>query len=296
MSAAPPPAPLEVNAASAARLHRFHHEAMACEWGVYVAGGERRYARQAADAAFAEVDRLESELSRFIPGSDVSRINQLAERGLITVGLDAMNCLTLAAQMFGLTGGAFDVTLGSAAGQPPLALDPPSRTVCKLVAGARVDLGGIGKGYALDRVIEVLREWEIPTALAHCGQSTVLAYVAAGADTPWNLALRDPRDPAGVLRPITLQGRALAGSGVCIHGEHIVDPRTGQAATRRCGAWSLAPTAALADALSTSFMLMSVDEIATLCQRDASVAALILPRGEGAEPHAINWPYCKPLA
>ncbi len=101
-----------------------------------------------------------------------------------------MECLEIARRMYDLTGGAFDVSIGS--GLDRLELDPDELTVHARRGGARLDLGGIGKGYAVDRMAEVLEEWEIPHALVHGGFSSVLALEAPPDRDGWPLTLSAP--------------------------------------------------------------------------------------------------------
>ena len=146
---------------------------MATVFEVHCVARRRAIRRQAAHAAFDLVDRLEQELSRFIANSDISRVNHLAAGQSTRVSPWTMECLEIARHIYDLTGGAFDVSIGS--GLERLELVPDEFTVHAREAGARLDLGGIGKGYAVDRMAEVLEEWEIPRALVHGGFSSVLA-------------------------------------------------------------------------------------------------------------------------
>ena len=96
-------------------VHRFRHNAMATTFEVMIAGENAEYARQTAEEAFDEIDRLELELSRFIENSDVSLISGLAAGRSARVGIAAFECLRLAARVHAETGGAFDVTIGALA-------------------------------------------------------------------------------------------------------------------------------------------------------------------------------------
>jgi len=274
-------------------LHRFRHDAMACAFEVALEARDRKYAFDAAEAVFAEIDRLEGELSRFVPSSDVARIARLRDGERLRIGAEAFECLALAAEVGEATAGAFDVTFASAGGgtgdAPRLALDRGSHAVVALVDGVRVDLGGVGKGYALDRAAELLADWGIDVALLHAGASTVLALGAPSGVTSWTVALRDPRsgDPilAETLAPgVRLRDGALSGSGRSLHGAHIVDPRTGSPARGALAAWACAPSAARADALSTAFMILEPAEVeAFVGARPEVSAALALDRGGHVE-------------
>ena len=160
-----------------ADVRRFSHEAMATVFEVRSAHADARYAAQAAHAAFALLDRLEQELSRFIPNSDIARVNQLEKGGAARVSESTMECLVIARHMFELTGGAFDVAVGT--GLDRLELDPERLTVHALEDGARLDLGGIGKGFAVDRMAALLVEWGLERSLVHGGWSSVVGARAA---------------------------------------------------------------------------------------------------------------------
>ena len=98
---------------SLAQVKRFSHEAMATTFEILIVHEDDLYARQAAMAAFAEVDRLEEELSRFIENSDISRINELPAGESLPLGLDTFECLKISVRMYAETDGAFDITIGS---------------------------------------------------------------------------------------------------------------------------------------------------------------------------------------
>jgi hypothetical protein len=158
-------------------VRRFSHEAMATVFEVYAVHPDEQYAAQAAQAAFELTDRLERELSRFLPNSDISRINHLAAGEQSRVSPSTLECLVIARHVFDFTGGAFDISIGT--GLPSLELDagdaPGSRDNR---TGVQVDLGGIGKGYAVDLMAELLEEWGLAQALVHGGFSSVLALEA----------------------------------------------------------------------------------------------------------------------
>lgn len=286
-------------------MKRFSHEAMATTYEIMVVHEDERYARQAAAAAFEEVDRLEGELSRFREDSDITRINNLRAHQPLQVGLDAFECLRLSVRMYGETNGAFDVTIGSLlkcwrnddgsprtpsrreldvarlhTGANLLQLDEREHTVRLSVSPMRIDLGGIGKGYAVDRVAELLREWSIDAALISGGYSSVLAMDAPPGTKGWPLTLSDPADRKRILARPYLRQWALSGSGVQ-KGGHIISPRTGRPVEGRRAAWSSAPDAGTADALSTAFMIMDPDEIGRYCSLHPDALAMVILQDEG---------------
>ena len=205
---------------------------------VYAVHPDERYAAQAAQAAFALVDRLERELSRFLTNSDITRINHLAAGESTRVSSSTLECLVIARHMFDLTGGAFDVSIGT--GLPSLELDADDFLVRATADGVRVDLGGIGKGYAVDLMAELLEEWGLERALVHGGFSSVLALEPPAGRDGWPLTLSDPAAPSRVLARLSMRQTALGASGVR-KGDHIVDPRTGEPVRGRLAAWVALP-------------------------------------------------------
>ncbi|MSU49478.1 MAG: FAD:protein FMN transferase [Opitutus sp.] len=265
-------------------MHTFQHEAMATHWEVIVAGQPRDYAQQAAAAAFREVDRLETILSRYIESSDISRANRLALGATASISHETLECLLIAADLSLVTGRAFDPAYDSLRPAdldptiPPFTLDPDTHTLTSLATQLHLDLGAVGKGYALDCMAETLREWEISAACLNAGGSSVLAL---GAPAPsaggWPVGLGQGRGH----RIIALSDASLSGSGTAVQGTHLIDPRTGEPASRTSRTWALAPTAAQADALSTAFFVMVEADIAALCNAHPQIgAALTAPDDE----------------
>jgi thiamine biosynthesis lipoprotein len=292
---------------SLAGMKRFSHEAMATTFEILIVHEDERYARQAATAAFDEVDRLEGELSRFIENSDIARINSLPAGEPLLLGLDTFECLKISARMYAETDGAFDITIGSLfqcwrnddgtprtpsaeeldlarqrTGTNLLQLDEFEHTVELSASPVQVDLGGVGKGFAVDRVAELLREWSIETALVSGGYSSVLALDAPSGTEGWPLTLSNPADRSRILARPHLRRSALSGSGVQ-KGAHIISPRTGQPTSGKLAAWSGAPDAATADALSTAFMIMAPEEIEQYCALHPDMRAMVIMHEQGTE-------------
>ena len=276
-------------------VRRYSHEAMHTVFEVYAAHPDERYAAQAAQAAFDVTDRLERELSRFVANSDITRINHLAAGESTRVTATTLECLVIARHVFDLTGGAFDVSIGT--GLPSLELDAEDFVVRATQSRVDIDLGGIGKGYAVDLMAEVLEEWELRRALVHGGFSSVLALEAPDGREGWPLTLSDPAAPSRVLTRLSVRQTALGASGLQ-KGDHIVEPRTGRPVRGRRGAWVAAPrpetaqagtsagegprlaATAVTDALTTAFMLLGIEEIATLCERSPGLEAWVLREGD----------------
>jgi thiamine biosynthesis lipoprotein len=254
---------------------------MATYFEITVAGHPEAYARQAAAAAFRELDRLEGELSRFVESSDIARANRLAFGKEIAIGDDALECLLLAAGVAESTRHAFDPAYGSERrpelpeGAPAFLLDPASHVLTSRSSRLHLDLGAVGKGYALDRLAGVLAEWGAESALLNSGGSTALA-LDQQPESGWPVGLGE----GDARRELLLRGAALSGSGLAVKGSHLIDPRTGRPAARTLRAWAHAPDAAVADALSTAFFVMGDEEVAAFCAVHAGIgAALTRPDG-----------------
>ncbi|MFH1370163.1 MAG: FAD:protein FMN transferase [Planctomycetota bacterium] len=177
-----------------------------------------------------------------------------------------------------------------------LKLNGSEHTIELLADGVQIDLGAIGKGYAADKIGELLHKWSIDTALISAGQSTILPVGVPRGLKGWPLTLSDPTDYSRVLAKIYLADFAVSASGLQ-KGAHIINPRSGKPVKRKLAAWATAKTAstgrltaAAADALSTAFMVMSVDDIRTFCATyDDTSAFIILPAKKKGSANRVKW-------
>ncbi len=282
------------------RLFRHSHQAMRAEWNLLLVSDDERQAAGAAADVFLDIDRIENELSRFKGNSDLGRLRTLRAGQSMSLGLATWDCLSLAKDVSAATGGAYDCAIGPLyelwrqrpAAEPPTAeeidairqycgsrlfdLDPDGLRITPHIDNLRLDLGALGKGYALDMAADQLRTtWDIHDALLITGGgSTVLALGHAPNGSPWLVNVGPDDAPS---RPLP-DGRAVSASGFAAQGVHIIDPRSGlPVSTARRRAWALAPSAALSDALSTAFLVMSQEEIAAFCATQPDVEAVTLP-------------------
>ncbi len=289
-------------------IQRFAHRAMATVFEIFIQYDNANYAQQAAHEAFHELDRLEQELSRFLPNSDIARINQLTPQGTICLGEAAFACLQQSLLVHAATHGAFDITVGplvdiwrnadksprtpsaqeleharQRVGMQHFKLDEAQHTITLLNEHPLgLDLGAFGKGYAVDCLAELLREWSISTALIHGGMSSLFAMGDPFATAPgWPVAINNPWQRAQRVATVHARECALSGSGLQ-KGQHIIDPRSGQPALGPRAAWAATPTAARSDGISTALMLMSAEDVATYCAAHADTwAMLAAPENEG---------------
>jgi thiamine biosynthesis lipoprotein len=166
--------------------------------------------------------------------------------------------------------------------------------------GVEINLGSIGKGYALDRVGELLRNnWAITSGLLNGGASSILALNAPPSDPRgWMVGIKHPWQPDRRLALVRLRSRAMAASGATYqHFEyngrklgHLLDPRSGRPAEAIGLAAAFAPTAAEADALATAFYVLGVEATQRYCERHSEVGAVLLPDGRDAVLEVVNLP------
>ncbi len=293
-------------------LVKLSRRAMACQFEIFLNAGQHDDDTRWALAALDLVDALEDQLSIFRPHSEISLLNRRASEEAVVVEAGLFSLLELALGVWRETGGAYDVTSAplsdvwgfkrragaipsaedlqqalSRVGSRHVELDEATQSIHFLIPGLEINLGSIGKGYALDRCSEVLAGSGVENYLLHGGNSSVLArgsYAARPADGGWLVGLRDPLRPDRRLGQIVLRDAALSTSGsgtqFFMHeGKrygHILDPRTGWPAEGVLSATVLAPSGAEAEALSTAFYVMGPSGSAAYCQQHPEVRAIML--------------------
>jgi thiamine biosynthesis lipoprotein len=248
-------------------IHQFNHRAMATHFQVRIANEEREYAAQAAQAALDLLDGLESRLSRFRPNSDIAQLARLAVGEKMRLSEPAFACLEIAKRMELATGSAFCATPAALQSQPRLPewdLLRNELSIRCLSGQLQFDLGAIGKGFALDRMAELLRQWDCPSFLLVAGGSSILAGDPPDHSAGWSCGLGDDNAP----QRFFLTHASLSGSGLAVKGQHILEPRSGLPALRQARAWALTDTAAESDALSTACMVLSPAELEHVLAKD----------------------------
>lgn len=249
-----------------------------CEPNPLVADGMAR-------ECFDHLDFLEKHLSRFIEDSDVSRINALQAGETLYLSEPTHQCLLAALDAYARTGGLFDITLGSRIAHqksgeggtiPPLAgqltIHPDVAAVTCQSSGREIDLGGIGKGFALDRLKHLLLDWDVEGGLLAAGASSLLAF----GPYPWPV---DLAGDCGSIR-IALANQSLSASGSGIQGSHIVHPLGEEAmpASPCRRVWVSAVTASLAEIWSTALMLIDPTEIPDFIAGEESIDGVYIDR------------------
>ena len=294
-----------------AALLRLSRRAMATTFEILLPYGTPNAMDIGADA-FDRLDALEAQLTVYRDSSEVSRLNRIAAYGPVPVEEGLFGLLRLAARIHAETDGAFDVTAGAIikawgffkgprripseaeriealgrVGTQFVELKPETNAVKFLRPGLEINLGGIGKGYAMDRVAEyVRREWGVGSALMHGGYSSVVAVgTPPGEPRGWQVGITHPWEPERRLATVWLRGRALGTSAATFqyleyNGQrlgHILDPRRGWAAAGIASATVVAPSGAEADALSTAFFIEGVETARRYCAAHPGVGAVLLP-------------------
>lgn len=310
-------------------LEQYLARAMGCDFEFSFNLQQYPQAAAASMAAHARIAELERQMTVYSPASEISRLNQGPPETWQDVEPGLFDLLELAQRIWRDTGGAFDITAGplwqqwgfdQRAGRLPetaeleqalqqvggqfLELDPENCRLRRGRPGITLNLGGIGKGHALDRAAILLRSQEIGDFLIHGGQSSVLAWgqsttdAGAAGQAPeegWSIGLSHPTLPGHRLAELRLCNQALGTSGSGRQGffhqgrryGHILDPRTGWPPDHFLSTTVVAPSAAMADALATAFFVMQLDQIEAYCRSHPEVAALVVQRAASTQTHVL---------
>ena len=265
------------------------HPSMGAQAHVSAWTSDDTAALRAFDEGFAELERLEALMSIWRPGSDIVRLNEAAGRNPVVVSADVLDALRTAYEVGDWTGGAFDVTFAALADvwkfdhdqdnripspdeirvriplvdYRALRLDATARSAYLTRKGMRAHLGGIGKGYAIDRVAALFKSRGLRNFMIQFGGDLYVA--GTRGPRPWHLAIQDPRGaPGKTFAAIELSDSSFSTSGdyerfFMRDGHryhHILDPRTGAPAQGCRSVTIVADNATLADALSTGVFVM----------------------------------------
>jgi len=262
------------------------HDAMKTTFAMRLCGDDESELRGLGTECIAMIDELERKLSRYAEGGDVQRINHLKAGESLNISEECYACLREAMEMCLITGRLFDPTLGApiehrktdAPGDRPevsgqLMVHPDRACVSCVTEGRVIDLGGIGKGFTLDRLAKFLHEWGVVGGLLSSGASTHLAF----GDRTWPMDLSGDHD----VKKINLRNAALSASGTSIQGAHIIPPdgwEVDEAAMPK-RLWVVSPDGSAADAWSTALMLMAPDEMARCRKSGKRLSAIYVEEG-----------------
>lgn len=260
-------------------------------------------ASQAIEKAFTEIVRLDGVMSNYKPESDLSRLNRDAHYHAEQVPADLYKAIEESVKYSKVSGGEYDITvaplvdlwkaalrgaqvpteaevekLRACVGYQKIELIPPDRVEFHSPC-MRIDLGSIGKGYAVDRAVEILRANGVKNALVDAGQSTIYGMGAPPGKEAWEVHLRDPSnrvDPQVMLSensvstseqtPASLLGNETAG--------HIIDPETGKPLETKYALSIVAKTGTASDALSTTLLLVGPEKGMPIVKEIADAAAI----------------------
>lgn len=274
----------------------FRAMASACEIWVGISRDQSPvWAAECATRAIAEVQRIEAKYSRYLTGSVIGQINAAAGCQPVTLDQETRSLLAFAQRMYEQSEGLFDITSGVyrqvwdfkksiCPSEEQLSEIRPlvgwsqvqlqDETIFLPRAGMQIDLGGLGKEYAADRAVAVLRELGVGHALVNLGGDIASIGTKPDGQT-WSAGVRHPREVSQCMATLDLAGQALATSGDYeryfeMAGQrfcHIIDPRTGWPVQHFRSVSVVAPTCLLAGAVSTTIMLKQADATAQWIQQ-----------------------------
>ncbi|MCP4081325.1 MAG: FAD:protein FMN transferase [Planctomycetaceae bacterium] len=307
-------------------LFHFSANAMGCEFQVLCTSEGRKALATAVTDGFDLIQYLEQQLSIYRPSSELSQINRSAFSEPISVEPALFSLLQLANEICEITEGAFDVTATPltrlwkshrqtrslpsqteiieclrCVGSQHLIFDSTANTLRFEMEGMTIDLGGIGKGYALDRLNEHLQSAGCTDFLIHGGQSSVISTGqrsdrSGNQKHPWQIAVTHPLLAKQTLATLHLQDQAIGTSGsgrqnFVVDGKrygHIIDPRNGWPADNLLSVTVIAKSAVLADALATAIFVAGQPSANAICNHFNVAAILISNAGKIIE--TINMP------
>ncbi len=265
-------------------------------------------ARTLLAAGMAEFDRIEAAMSTYRETSEISMVNREAAAAPVRVSAELLSLVERSLELSVRTGGAFDITFDSLgqyydfrAGRHPdealiretlpavnyrhVEIDVAASSIRFTRPGTRINLGGIGKGYACERVIALLKAAGVEHALANAGGDTRLLGDRRGK--PWMVGIRDPDDGQRWLTRLALMDEAISTSGDYeryfeedgVRYHHILDPKSGRSAGGIRSVTVIGPDATLTDALSTSLFILGVERGFAVLDGMPGYAAVIVDAG-----------------
>jgi thiamine biosynthesis lipoprotein len=295
--------------APAAQAEWVHQEAaiMGTRIAVELWSGDPAAGQAASDAVLAEMRRVDALMSHYKPESQLSQINQRAASEAVRVDPELVALIQRALALSRLTGGAFDITYASvgylydyrehvrptdgqvrdglgAVNWRHVIVDPEASTVRFARESVRIDLGGIAKGYAVDRAIGILQSLGVAHASVTAGGDSRIIGDRFGR--PWVVGIRHPDDAGRIIARMPIVDAALSTSGDYeryfdeddVRYHHIIDPKTGRSAGEVRSVTIIGPDATTTDGLSTSVFVLGPERGLELVERIGEVDAVIVRR------------------
>ncbi len=263
--------------------------------------------RALTQAVLDEMHRIDNLMSTYKPDSELSFINANAADGPVTVSTELLSLIIRALDYSVITAGAFDITYASAgqyydyrnAKKPSdrqleqalpainyrhVKIDPQSSSIEFMRQGVRIDLGGIAKGYAVDRSMEILRSGGVENAIVSAGGDS--RVIGKRRDRPWNVGIRHPRNKDSIVSMIPLENSAISTSGDYeryfeeggVRYHHILNPGTGTSSHEVHSSSIIGAVATDTDALSTSVFVLGVNEGLQLINSLPDTEAVIIDK------------------
>jgi FAD:protein FMN transferase len=293
--------------AAPAEWYGEHAAIMGTRIGVEVWHKDEQTARQAIAAVLDEFRRLDQELSPYIESSALYAVNASAAQRPVAISGEFYHLIEQSLDYSRLTHGAFDITFASVGYQYDyrnrikpseaairkalplidyhhIELIPADRSIRFDKPGVRIDLGGIAKGYAVDRAISLLKARGIENALVSAGGDSRIMGDHRGR--PWNIGIQAPRNEKALAAVLPLSNMAISTSGDYeryfeadgVRYHHIISPKTGHSAGELESVTILGPNATRTDALSTSVFVLGLKDGMALVDRLDDVEAIIIDR------------------
>jgi thiamine biosynthesis lipoprotein len=308
-------APATLSTNSSAVRYEASHQAMGTFFSIVAYGSSTACLEEATSEAFQVIDRLDQQMSHYKPDSELCAINRMAHGEKVAVTPELFGLLEDSIRYSEETNGAFDITVGplmkswgffrgwgrrpspaelaealQKIGYRHIKLDAATQTVKFDRPGIELDLGAIGKGYAVDRVVEVLRSAGIGQALISSGTSSIFALGAPPGEEGWKVSLCHPLDRTKSACVLQLHNLSLSVSGEYeksfeLEGRiysHIIDPRSGEPLENMLMTVVIAPFNTQSDALSTSFFVAGIKQSHAYLEQHPDLTAIIYVRSTDA--------------
>ena len=287
----------------AAEWHRQQVDIMGTRIAVELWHEDAQAARRCSEAVFTEMRRIDARMSTYRESSELSRINAGASDGAVEISAELRHLVERSLHFSRISRGAFDITYASVGyrydyrqrQQPDEAwlgrqlsavdyrhVELGDGSIRFRAPGVRIDLGGIAKGYAVDRAVELLRGCRVARAMVSAGGDSRIVGDRDGRD--WVIGIKHPRNPDAIALRLPLRDIAVSTSGdyerfFIDDGErvhHIIDPKTGRSAGLSWSATVIGPDAMTTDALSTTIFILGAVEGLALIESLAEIDAIII--------------------